>query len=141
MSSLYLPSRPPVRLIIHVKGITNRTNGEVVAEPSVSTVAVTPEELAGVFSTLDSRLHKLYEAVPPRTALVIFTGHSDPRRMASLNARKSAFDSAIRSGKNPDDLVHEGAKLRWTTADARLLEEEVERAKRGLLFLGIKDGK
>ena len=58
--------------------------------------------------------------------------------MADLNARKAAFDTAIRSGKNTDEL---GADVRWTGADARALEEEVEKAKRGLLFLGVKDTK
>lgn len=27
---------------------------------------------------------------------------------------------------------------RWTTEDARRLEEEVEKARRGLVFLGVK---
>lgn len=57
--------------------------------------------------------------------------------MAALNARKSAFEQAIRSGKNAEDL----GDVRWTNADARELEEEVAKAKRGLLFLGIKDAK
>ena len=57
--------------------------------------------------------------------------------MAELNARKNAFESAIRSGKKPEEM----GEVRWTAADARLLEEEVEKAKRGLLFLGIKDAK
>lgn len=58
--------------------------------------------------------------------------------MAELNARKSAFETAIRSGKNPEEL---DASSRWTSADGRDLEEEVEKAKRGLLFLGVKDAK
>ncbi len=57
--------------------------------------------------------------------------------MAALNARKSAFEQAIRSGKNAEDL----GDVRWTNADVRELEEEVAKAKRGLLFLGIKDAK
>ena len=126
-------------------GITSKSNGEVA--PAVEITATSDSdsdstpELSDAYALLDARLHKLYAAFPPRTALVIFTGHSDPRRMAALNARKSAFETAIRSGKNPEEVLVDGAKLRWTTADARLLEEEVERAKRGLLFLGIKDAK
>ena len=97
----------------------------------------TDADLDDVLSTLDTRLHNLYQALPARTALVIFTGHSDPRRMAELNARKAAFEQAIRSGKNSEDM----GDVRWTGMDARALEEEVEKAKRGLLFLGIKDTK
>ena len=52
-----------------------------------------------------------------------------------LNARKNAFESALRLGKTPEEL---GPDVRWTSADARELETAVELAKRGLLFLGIK---
>ena len=55
--------------------------------------------------------------------------------MAILNARKSTFESAIKSGKKAEDM---DKSEWWTAADGRELEEEVERTRRGLLFLGIK---
>jgi RNA exonuclease 1 len=55
--------------------------------------------------------------------------------MASLNARKSAFESAIRGGKKAEEIDKADW---WTASDGRELEEEVEKAKRGLLFLGVK---
>jgi RNA exonuclease 1 len=55
--------------------------------------------------------------------------------MAALNSRKSAFDSAIRSGKKLEELDKD---LWWTTSDGRELEEVVELTKRGLMFLCIK---
>ena len=140
----------PASLIVASRsaGITPKSSGDPFldsATPSTSTstssTAPPPADLPTVLSSLDAQLRQLYAALPARTAVVIFTGHSDPRRMAALNARKSAFETAIRSGKNPEEVLVDGAKLRWTTADARLLEEEVERAKRGLLFVGIKDAK
>ena len=67
----------------------------------------------------------------------MFTGHSDPRKMSILNARKTAFETAYRGGKSLTEMNGEMG-LSWTTADARDLEESVELAKRGLLFLGIK---
>jgi RNA exonuclease 1 len=91
--------------------------------------------LSEVLTKLDAQLKTLHQALPPRTALIVFTGHSDPRRMAALNARKNAFESAIRSGKPSSELTPEE---RWSGADARSLEEAVEKAKRGLLFLGVK---
>ena len=89
-----------------------------------------------VMSTLNAHLEKLYAALPPRTAIIIFTGHSDPRRMSELNARKATFETALRQGKSLDDV---GKENWWTTMDGRELEEEVEKAKRGLLFLGVKE--
>ena len=98
--------------------------------------APAPEVLASVLADLNTHLKTLHVSLPARTALVIFTGHSDPRRMASLNGRKTAFEAALRNGKTPEDAGVEGG--RWTGSDARDLEEAVELAKRGLLFLGIK---
>lgn len=94
-----------------------------------------PEELSEVLTKLDAQLKALHAALPPRTALIVFTGHSDPRQMAALNARKNAFEYAFRSGRPTDQLKPEE---RWSAADARTLEEAVEKAKRGLLFLGVK---
>lgn len=121
-------------------GITNKGTGEAATDLGSSTTPVVsdPVDLAPVLSKLDSQLKQLYNTLPPRTAVIIFSGHADPRRMSALNARKSSFESALRGGKGMEELSSE---LRWTSADGRALEEEVERAKRGLLFLGIKDGK
>jgi RNA exonuclease 1 len=91
--------------------------------------------LAPVLKELNTRLTTLYESLSSRTAILIFTGHSDPRRMAYLNAHKTAFESAVRSGKTLEEI---GKDAWWTSNDGRELEEEVEKAKRGLLFLSIK---
>jgi len=56
--------------------------------------------------------------------------------MSALNSRKSTFDTAYKSGKTPEELNRDG--ISWSTSDGRALEQEVELAKRGLLFLGIK---
>jgi RNA exonuclease 1 len=55
--------------------------------------------------------------------------------MASLNGRKVACESVIKSGKQAEEIDR---SERWTASDGRALEEEVEMAKRGLLYLGIK---
>lgn len=94
-----------------------------------------PEVLAAAQATLNEQLVTLYTSLPARTAVVIFTGHSDPRRMASLNARKIAFESAIKGGKKAEEIDRSEW---WTASDGRELEEVVERARRGMLFLGIK---
>ena len=57
--------------------------------------------------------------------------------MGKLQTRKNEFESALRGG-----VVGEGAgfgsSARWSAADGRALEEAVELARRGLLFLCIK---
>ncbi|KAG6856294.1 hypothetical protein H0H87_005778 [Tephrocybe sp. NHM501043] len=95
----------------------------------------TAETLKTIYEALNTQLKTLHASLPSRTALVIFTGHSDPRRMAQLNARKAQFENAVRNGKTSEEMVPD---VRWTTSDGRDLEGAVELAKRGLLFLGIK---
>lgn len=56
--------------------------------------------------------------------------------MSTLNARKTVFENAIRAGKKAEEMERE---TWWTSGDGRELEEEVERAKRGLLFLCLKE--
>lgn len=63
---------------------------------------VLPESLAAAQATLNDHLATLYASLPTRTALVIFSGHSDPRRMASLNAPEITFESAIKGGKKAE---------------------------------------
>ena len=54
--------------------------------------------------------------------------------MAKLNGRKAAFEIGIRMGMPPTS-----GPATWTTQDRRDLESEVELAKKGFLFLCIKD--
>ncbi|KAL5522447.1 hypothetical protein ACEPAG_8463 [Sanghuangporus baumii] len=92
--------------------------------------------------TLNSHLTIIHATLPPRTAFVVFTGHSDPRPMVALQARKTAFENAIRAlqtnSNSPLNAASVPEGVRWTNADARDLEEAVERARRGLLFLSLK---
>lgn len=64
--------------------------------------------------------------------------------MSKLQARKTEFENALRSGSAgpsggalPVGQVA-ASDVRWSAADGRALEEAVELAKRGMLFLCIK---
>lgn len=103
------------------------------ADSSVEITTDTAKEAAAA-AELDSRLSRIYDALPPRTAFIVFTGHSDPRKMTKLNSRKAGFEIALRMGMPPTS-----GPTTWTAQDGRDLESEVELAKRGFLFLCIKD--
>lgn len=117
-------------------GISNKNALDPALAPSAGASPKPPPDINAILNTLDSQLKTLYAALPARTPLVLFTGHSDPRRMVELNARKSAFESALRLGKTSEEM---GTDNRWSAADGRELEAEVEKAKRGLLFMSVKD--
>ena len=109
---------------------------------------------ANILEALNQNLRTLYNALPPYTAFILFTGHSDPRAMAQLGQRKGKWDQLIRDGMS---FLFQGAKMHnsysdvgkapsdipredwWSAQDGRLLEDECERAKRGLLFLSLKE--
>lgn len=117
-------------------GTTPRVSPDsIVPIPNTVPLEIPLSSITPVLNMLNTQLKTLYESLPSRTAFLIFTGHSDPRRMSTLNARKTAFETSLKSGKTPEEI---GKEMWWTTADGRELEEEVERAKQGLLFLAIK---
>ena len=102
----------------------NRATGDSAPDPTPT--EPTPADIEAALTKLNTQLQQLHASLPPRTALVIFSGHSDPRRMAELNARKSAWEMAMKSGKNVEDLPREAY---WSSANGRALEEEVAKAK------------
>jgi RNA exonuclease 1 len=124
-------------ILTYSTGITGKTANEVVVtEFADADAEITndPVREAATAAELNSRLSRIYDALPPRTAFIVFSGHSDPRRMTKLNSRKAAFEIALRMGMPPAS-----GPATWTTQDGRDLESEVELAKKGFLFLCIKD--
>ncbi|KAI0060520.1 hypothetical protein BV25DRAFT_1917618 [Artomyces pyxidatus] len=66
-----------------------------------------PASLRDVLAALDGHLAGLHSALPPRTAFIAFSGHSDPRRMSALNAKKNAFETALRAGRTGEEVDSE----------------------------------
>ena len=104
--------------------------------------ASTGNALFTAAKNLNDHLTTLHAALPPRTALLLFSGHSDPRSMSTLAARRAEYQ-ASQQGKQSDSSSSAAdgsatATVRWSTADDRALEEAVVRARMGLLFVGVK---
>ncbi|BGP19018.1 hypothetical protein JCM10213_009273 [Rhodosporidiobolus nylandii] len=93
-----------------------------------------PEPIAAAFTALNDRLTKLHAALPPLTALVVFTGHGDPQEMSRLSAKKAKFDRLWKTVKQ-SEIADED---RWMESDDRKLLDEVERARWGLSFFAVK---
>lgn len=93
-----------------------------------------PAQLSTIYSTLNERIATLHAALPPLTALVIFTGHGDPQEMARLAAKKANFDRLWKTVKQ-SEIVGED---RWLEEDDRALLDEVERCRAGLSFYCMK---
>jgi hypothetical protein len=136
-----------------------KANHDVVATendaPPSPPTATSPDQnqnnnvLFSAVTNLNAQLATLHAALPPRTAFLLFSGHSDPRSMSALAARRAQYQASqnqnqvdssaasIGTGTGPAG-TDVGVPLRWSTADERALEEAVVRARTGLLFVGVK---
>ncbi|GAA5902806.1 hypothetical protein JCM5296_002887 [Sporobolomyces johnsonii] len=91
-------------------------------------------EIATAFTSLNARLSALHASLPPLTALIVFTGHGDPREMSRLAAKKAKFDRLWKTVKQSEIKDED----RWMEMDDRKLLDEVERCRWGLSFYCVK---
>jgi len=107
--------------------------------------------LFSAVTNLNAQLTTLHAALPPRTAFLLFSGHSDPRSMSGLASRRAQYQASQNQNQNQVNSTATSAgtgigttgtgvsvPLRWSTADERALEEAVVWARVGLLFVGVK---
>lgn len=108
---------------------------DVEAKPAANdkeTAASTSEE---AYSNLNRRIAAIHAALPVNTALIILSGHRDPRTSILLNQKKYNFDDAARrniplSGMSPEAI--------WTEADDRALLSSIATVREGMSFFAIK---
>jgi RNA exonuclease 1 len=147
-----------IQVLIHSSGVTpkagadglgteNAENPSGAAEKAdqsdTSHPPATPDNnvLFSAVTNLNAQLTALHAALPARTAFILFSGHSDPRAMSALAARRAEYQaSQHQSGSSAVGTSGGGNAntVRWSTADERALEEAVVRARMGLLFVGVK---
>lgn len=94
---------------------------------------VAEEGLHAALKRFDARLDRIHASLPDNAALILLTGHSDPRPMLQLAARRQRWERSYRE-KGPEG-DHE---VRWTTEDDRALEIEVGKAREGMGFFCVK---
>lgn len=95
------------------------------------------KEVDAALQTFNDQLTQLHESLVPGTALILLTGHSDPRPMLKLNKKKAEFDRLFRTLGN-DGISKIPDEKKWTTADERNLEEAVMKARTGAAFFCVK---
>ncbi|KZV64101.1 hypothetical protein PENSPDRAFT_707641 [Peniophora sp. CONT] len=84
-------------------------------DPAVSQEPLPPPPtLKEALDNLTARLADIHAALPLRTALIVMSGHSDPREMSRLSARRLAFEAyqraaASKSTHHPSHLPQKPA--------------------------------
>ncbi|GAA6060288.1 hypothetical protein JCM10212_002929 [Sporobolomyces blumeae] len=102
--------------------------------PPAAPVEPSDTEISAAQSKLSAHLAQLHASLPPLTALIVFTGHSDPRKMSALAAKKAKFDRLWKT--TPQSQIAD--EDRWMESDDRQLVDEVERCRFGLSFYCVK---
>jgi RNA exonuclease 1 len=96
------------------------------------TDVVTREEMESVLRRFDMNILRLWEGLPPCTALMVITGSGDPRDMSRLHVKKRLYDAELKQ-KKWDDI-----QVQWMDKDQQAFTLAVDKARTGLGFVAIK---
>lgn len=85
-------------------------------------------------TNLANRLKRIYDALPPCTGLIVFSGSGDPREMSRLQAVQAQFKKEYNTpGSKWDQL-----SVQWTDVEDQALRRAVRAARSGIGFIGVK---
>lgn len=80
-----------------------------------------------------SDICRIYEALPPCTLFVVYSGTGDPREVSRLQAMHKVYREEFNSRKPWDEL-----SVKWTDVEEQALKKACERAREGLAFMCVK---
>lgn len=98
----------------------------------VSDPATYPARLNDTMTELNKQLQAIYDALPKRTALIVFSGSGDPLDMLTLRQQKHDFQQEFKV-KKWDEL-----SVQWTDVEVQELKKAAKKARTGLSFIKIK---
>ncbi|EAQ89276.1 hypothetical protein CHGG_05895 [Chaetomium globosum CBS 148.51] len=85
-------------------------------------------------AALSQRLKRIHSALPPCTALIVFSGTGDPREVGRLQAVQAQF----RREYNAPDSNWDRLSVQWTDKEDQALRRAVRAARAGIGFIGVK---
>lgn len=92
------------------------------------------ETLEQALEKLTERLQRIYAALPPCTALMVYSGSGDPRPMAKLQQMHSQWRKEYNTpGRKWDEL-----SVQWTDVEDQALRRAAMRARSGIGFVSVK---
>jgi len=102
------------------------------ADPSTDPTAPAPEILARSVELVAARIAAIYAAIPPCTALVVYSGSGDVREVFRLGELERQFRSEYATKKWGD------LSVRWTDDESQALNRAVKKARQGVGFVVVK---
>lgn len=115
------------------QGWWNRSKGvDSDALRTSTTASSTETPLGDVVSQTAKHIRDVYEALPPCTAFVVYSGSGDPRELSEMQALKTKFKQEYQV-KKWDQL-----SVQWTDVEEQKLKKACEKARRGVGFIAVK---
>ncbi|KAG5985218.1 hypothetical protein E4U55_000041 [Claviceps digitariae] len=106
----------------------------VPSSPGSASPPESPPPLQQALSDLTTRLVRIHAALPPCTALIVYSGSGDPREMAQLQQQHAQWKKEYNTpGKKWDDL-----SVKWTDVEDQALRRAAQKARSGIAFIGVK---
>ncbi|KAK3050020.1 hypothetical protein LTR09_008675 [Extremus antarcticus] len=97
-----------------------------------TTSSTSSDTLADVIAQTVARIQAVYEALPPCSTLIVFSGSGDPRELANMQALQQKFKEEYRV-KKWDEL-----SVKWTDDEEQKLRKACEKARKGVGFVAVK---
>lgn len=111
------------------KDLESSSNDKVEFKPPL----LKPEStLATVTGQTIAHIKTIYDALPPCTLFIVYSGTGDPREVGRLQKMQSQYKKEFKV-KKWDDL-----SIKWTDDEEQALRKAVEKARDGCGFLCIK---
>lgn len=105
--------------------------GNSSAEEAAKPVKPVLEECLG---NLADRLKRIYDALPPCTAFIVFSGSGDPREMSRLQTMHSQWKREY----NTPGMKWDQLSVKWTDREEQALKRAAREAREGIAFVGVK---
>lgn len=99
---------------------------------STTTETNSAATLSGVVRQTIQHIQEIYDALPPCTAFIVYSGSGDPRELGEMQALQQKFKEEYRV-KKWDQL-----SVRWTDVEEQKLRRACEKARRGVGFIAVK---
>ncbi|ROW18286.1 hypothetical protein VPNG_00027 [Cytospora leucostoma] len=80
------------------------------------------------------RLRRIYDALPPCTAFIVYSGSGDPREMSRLQNMHTQWKREY----NTPGMKWDQLSVKWTDREEQALRKAAMQARNGIAFIGVK---
>lgn len=94
----------------------------------------TKPALETCLGSVADRLKRIYDALPPCTAFIVYSGSGDPREMSRLQNMHTQWKKEY----NTPGMKWDQLSVKWTDREEQALRKAAMQARNGIAFIGVK---